>query len=66
MYLSRRAYKIRVKPIKTPKLTLSQEIDTLNDEQIREINQQMVHYQIKPKKTFPSEARLILVILEHL
>ena len=60
MYLSRRAYKIRVKPIKTSKLTLSQEIDTLNDEQIREINQKMVHYQIKPKKTFPSEARLTL------
>ena len=61
MYLSRQAYKIRVKTIKTAKLTLSQEIDKLSNEQIREINQQMVHYQIKPKTTFPSEARLNLI-----
>jgi len=55
MYLCRRA--LRKTPAPPPRLNVGQLVDQMTPEQIREINGQLVHYQIKQKSTFPSEGQ---------
>jgi len=55
MYLCRRA--LRKTPAPPPRLNVGQLVDQMTPEQIREINGQLVHYQIQQKSTFPSEGQ---------
>ena len=49
---------MRKTPPPPPKVNLGQMIDQMGPGEIREINQQLTHYQIKPKSAFqPTEGQ---------